>query len=185
MNRWEISVEFSIQSKRSEKNIEIEQQKNIWQNSRTEYSKNRVSGCCCWGFFFQILERRTNLGLCYRGAFSITQRREGQAEFQLSITLTKIEKEKGREDILKDIPHSSENNFLKVIWFQPPRTPAVFKQNRTRGFLKAPLGGWRHSHLILKGYNTSSILCCCFVLQEVQAGKIDYSAQQHVSGLVM
>lgn len=69
------------------------------------------------GFFFMIFERRTNLGLCYRGAFSITQGREGQAEFQLSITLTKIEKEKGREDILKGIPHSSANNFLKVIWF--------------------------------------------------------------------
>lgn len=60
-------------------------------------------------------ERHTNLGLCYQGAFSITQRREGQAEFQLSITLTKIEKEQGREDILKGIPHTSENNFLKVI----------------------------------------------------------------------
>lgn len=45
----------------------------------------------------------TNLGLSYQGAFSITQRREGQAELRLSITLTKIGRE--REDILKGIPH--------------------------------------------------------------------------------
>lgn len=93
-----------------------------FRNTRTEH-KNK--GLVVAGFlgFFMIFERRTNLGLGYRGAFSITQRREGQAKFQLSITLTKIEKQKGREDILKGIPHSSENNFLKVIWFHRPGLP--------------------------------------------------------------
>lgn len=47
----------------------------------------------------------TNLGLGYQGAFSIAQRREGEAELRLSITLTMIERE--REDILKGIPHAA------------------------------------------------------------------------------
>lgn len=89
----------------------------LFQNNRTEYKNKGLVVVVVFCFFFMIFERRTNLGLGYRGAFSITQRREGQAEFQLSITLTKIEKEKGREDILKGIPLGSENNFLKVIWF--------------------------------------------------------------------
>lgn len=53
------------------------------------------------GFGNSVL-RHTDLGLSNQGAFSITQRREGQAELRLSITLTKIERE--REDILKGFP---------------------------------------------------------------------------------
>lgn len=64
----------------------------------------------------------TDLGLGYQRAVAITQRREGQAELRLSIALTKTDKERG--DILKGIPHSPENSFGKVIWFQhsPPQT---------------------------------------------------------------
>lgn len=38
--------------------------------------------------------RHTDLGLSYKRAFSITQRREGQAELRLSITLTETQREK-------------------------------------------------------------------------------------------
>lgn len=38
--------------------------------------------------------RRTDLGFSYWGGLSITQWREGEAELCLSITLTKIEREK-------------------------------------------------------------------------------------------
>lgn len=132
------------------------------------------------GSLGRVFERRTNLGLGYQGAFSITQRREGQAEFQLSITLTKIEKERGREDILKGTPHSSENNFLKVIWFQrsPAKTSAAFKQNPTSAFfLKRASAVRLLSQLIFEGPNTSSIV---FSLQGAPAVKIGDSTPQHV-----
>lgn len=131
------------------------------------------------GSLGRVFERRTNLGLGYQGAFSITQRREGQAEFQLSITLTKIEKERGREDILKGTPHSSENNFLKVIWFQrsPTKTSAAFKQNPTSAFFKRASAVRLLSHLIFEDPNTSSIV---FFLQGAPAVKIGDSTLQHV-----
>lgn len=55
----------------------------------------------------------TDLRLGYQRAFSITQRREGQAELCLSIALTKTDKERG--DILKGIPHSPENSFERFF----------------------------------------------------------------------
>lgn len=129
------------------------------------------------GSLGRIFERHTNLGLGYQGAFSITQRREGQAEFQLSITLTKIEKERGRKDILKGIPHSSENNFLKVIWFQ--RSPAkTQRSNKTLQvpFFKRASAMRLLSHLIFEDPNTSSIV---FFLQGAPAVKIGDSTLQH------
>lgn len=132
------------------------------------------------GSLGRVFERRTNLGLGYQGAFSITQRREGQAEFQLSITLTKIEKERGREDILKGIPHSSENNFLKVIWFQPSpaKTSAAFKESPTSTlFCKRASAVRLLSHLIFEDPNSSSIV---FFLQGAPAVKIGDSTLQHV-----
>lgn len=55
----------------------------------------------------------TYLRLGYQRAFSITQRREGQAELRLSIALTKTDKERG--DILKAIPHSPENSLKRLF----------------------------------------------------------------------
>lgn len=114
--------------------------KNILQDTQSEHTK-RVKWLL---FIFMIFERRTNLGLCYQGAFSITQRREGQAEFQLSITLTKIEKERRREDILKGLPHSSENNFLKVIWFHRLGLPRCSNRTVREPFWKSL---WREASL--------------------------------------
>lgn len=69
--------------------------------SLTEYEWKE--GCVKEIGFGKSLVQRTDLRLGYQGAFSITQRREGQTELRLSITLTKIERK--REDILKGIPH--------------------------------------------------------------------------------
>lgn len=55
--------------------------------------------------------RHTDLGLSYQSGFSITQRREGQAELRLSITLTKIERE--REDILMGILHTARKQLFQ------------------------------------------------------------------------
>lgn len=127
-----------------------------------------------------IFERRTNLGLGYRGAFSITQRREGQAEFQLSITLTKIEKEKGREDILKGIPHGSENNFLKVIWFHRLGLPRCSNTAVLAAFWKSL---WREASLTSYFERLQHLLHSLRLFCSSRAVKIENGAPQHVSGL--
>lgn len=84
--------------------------------SRFHWLSNRIRFC---KEFCETYQSGTRLPVCF---FDHTgERRAGRAP---PLYHPHKDREREREDILKGIPHTPENNFSKVIWFQhsPPWT---------------------------------------------------------------